>query len=266
VTWPRALIVNQAPNLARGQALYAGEAPVSDGLLIVNADDWGGSVEVTDAIARCMQAGTVTSTTALVHFADAARAAALARERTWPVGLHLNLTEPFDAAAPRAARERQARIAERFSDRRFRRLGVDPRLLRPIRDAVAEQLEAFAQLYGGPPIHVDGHNHIHLNPMVLAAIPAGTKVRGAAEGRGPLRGARARWMHRRFRTTDAFVAIDTAHPALGGAGIDDVLRRAATERVELMCHPVRDGELPLLLGDGWRAALAGLRLGSYAEL
>lgn len=79
------------------------------GLLVVNADDWGGFREGTDAIEDCFAIGAISSTTAMVHMADSRRAAELALERARPTGLHLNLTQPYDApTVPAPVRERQS--------------------------------------------------------------------------------------------------------------------------------------------------------------
>jgi hypothetical protein len=56
----------------------------------------------------------------MVWMVDSERAACAARATQPPVGLHLNLSEPYTSAeVPEAARERQARLASRFSGRRL---------------------------------------------------------------------------------------------------------------------------------------------------
>jgi hypothetical protein len=52
------------------------------GLLIVNADDWGGSEATTDAILATFEAGRITSTSGMVHMPDSDRAAEIARGAT----------------------------------------------------------------------------------------------------------------------------------------------------------------------------------------
>src|SRR4051794_21958641 len=99
------------------------------GLLIVNADDWGGWNVATDNIARAYEHGSITSSTAMVYMDDSARAADIAGELRIPLGLHLNLTQPFDGPdVPSAARERQQALCGRFwSENRRRRTLLDPR-------------------------------------------------------------------------------------------------------------------------------------------
>src|SRR4029077_18222503 len=61
------------------------------GLLIVNADDWGGFRAGTDAIESCFAIGAISSTTAMVHMADARRAAELAPHTGGAAGRPLTL-------------------------------------------------------------------------------------------------------------------------------------------------------------------------------
>lgn len=236
------------------------------GLLIVNADDWGGFPEATDAIERCFAAGAITSSTALMFFADAARAAEVARAGGRPIGLHLNLTQPFDAPdVPPAVRERQRMACARFSDLRRRRWTYDPRPRghRLLRDCVADQLEEFHRRYEREPTHVDSHHHVHVCPDVLLALPRGLKVR---QTRTDTLGGRikAPWLARRFTTTAAFVPIDRLLD--DAAAREAVVERSRREPVEVMCHPSFPHELPFLLGDEWHRAMASAPAASYESL
>src|SRR5947209_15703921 len=111
----------------------------------------------------------------MVYMQDSQRAAAIARERGLPVGLHLNLTFPFDDPhAPADVRRRQARAVRSFRRLRLHNWVVFPkrRLYYPwLRDrvdaCVRDQLDAFRALYGREPTHIDGHHHVHLTPTVL---------------------------------------------------------------------------------------------------
>ena len=83
------------------------------GLLIVNADDWGGDSSATDAILAAFESGGITSTTGFVHMPDSRPAAEIALRHGIPVGLHLNLTAALidpDLAPP--VRDRQARLVQ----------------------------------------------------------------------------------------------------------------------------------------------------------
>src|ERR1044071_8087146 len=76
-----------------------------EGLLIVNADDWGRDARTTDMIAACVSQHTGSSVSAMVFMEDSERAAAIARANGIDAGLHLNLTTPF------TSRDVDARVA-----------------------------------------------------------------------------------------------------------------------------------------------------------
>lgn len=234
------------------------------GLLIVNADDWGGFPDATDAIERCFAAGGITSSTAMVWFADAPRAAEIARAGSRAIGLHLNLTQPFDAPdVPAAVRERQASACGYFRDLRRRRWTLDPRprVHRLLRDCVADQLDAFRALYDAEPTHVDSHHHVHVCPDVMRALPAGLKVRQTRTDTLPGRFVKGPMLRRRFRTTDRFVPIDRVFDDRA-----ELIADAQRSTIEVMCHPSFEHELPFLLSDAWHADIAGAPLGSYGSL
>lgn len=245
-------------------------------MLIVNADDWGYDVPTTDAIAAAHAAGAITSATAMVHMRDSERAARLAGELGLPVGLHLNLMEPFSAASDTPVRERQARVVARWRAGQASRWLPSPRLFASARDTVEEQLDAFARLYPSPPTHVDGHQHGHLAAPALYVLrrrqaPA---IRCAftfrpEESPAPkraLRGALNRCIAAGFRSTDRFHSIRTLHPRLGGHGLEAVLDASRRQDVEIMVHPGLADECEILLSSEWSRLLEGLPLGSYRDL
>jgi chitin disaccharide deacetylase len=199
-----------------------------------------------------------------VWMRDSDRAALLARDRGFPVGLHLNFTFAFDGgAAPDDVRERQlalTRVLHQDSWRRQNELGETKSL---IAAALADQLRRFRECFGEP-THVDGHHHVHMHPAVLAQLPRDLPIRP------PLRNGRQptlaqRWRLRRFRTPRACIAFERLHPAVGGSGLD-ALDEARRTTIEVMVHPAAEREREALLSHEWRAAMAGLELGSYADL
>jgi predicted glycoside hydrolase/deacetylase ChbG (UPF0249 family) len=247
------------------------------GLLIVNADDWGMDTDTTAAIAECLQAGAVTSVSAMVHMRDSAAAARLPVTDGLSAGLHINLTDPFTAAdIDEAVRQRQARIAQYLSGPSWRRWGVSPTLFREVERAIADQLGEFKRLYGRDPSHFDGHEHIHQSLGVLAArtLPSGAKMRPsftylATEKSAPNRAVRAfinRGLRVRFRAPRYFFSIRDMHPSLGGAGMEEKLALSSGSSVEVMCHPGWEDERAILLDETWRTLLAPRTLGSYEQL
>jgi predicted glycoside hydrolase/deacetylase ChbG (UPF0249 family) len=244
------------------------------GLLIVNADDWGGNALATDAIADCFAGNRVTSATAMVYMADSERAAAIARARELPIGLHLNLTLPFDGSdVPTGVRERQATLVKYFRHLSLRRWTYSPWVGGDVRDAIADQLERFRVLYGREPTHLDSHHHVHVSLDVLQRLPRETKVRTTHSRTGsalaPTRVARSikrAFIRRRFVAPDYLFSIRSLYPAFGGIGLEPALALADSAVVEIMVHPEWSDERRLLMSDAWLTDLAGHRLGSFEAL
>lgn len=235
-------------------------------MLIVNADDWGHTTKVTDAIVDCFEAGLVSSTTAMVWMRDSSRAADIARERRLPVGLHLNLTAEFEGRdIPQRVRERQRRVLGLFSRDAWRETSppaVDPVA---VRDAVQDQLDRFREEFGEP-THIDGHHHIHVHPAVLAMLPPELPIRSVPRPPGAMDAPwdeRDRAVHEGFAAPDITLELHRLHPALGGAGLEP-LARARSQTIELVTHPYADRAA--LESDAWRELVASLRLGSYRDL
>jgi chitin disaccharide deacetylase len=244
------------------------------GLLIVNADDWGASEKTTETIAACFAAGGITSATAMVHMADSERAAVRALELGLPTGLHLNLTQLFDGPAVRPhAREMQARVVAHFGQLRRRdRLLPNVAQWRRVRHCVEDQLECFRRLYGREPTHVDGHNHVHLNPAVLLALPEHLHVRTATHPPRPrtpidlARLVRHAGIRARYGSTDLVFDVKAVHPRLGGSGLERYLALARERSLELITHPAHAPQAELLRSPEWIGSLAELRLGSFQDL
>ena len=72
------------------------------------------------------------------------------------VGLHFNLTETFGGAVDAPYRLRGLILRSLLT-----RLDV-----RPLRDRLNAQLDAFEACYGTPPAFIDGHQHVHQLPGV----------------------------------------------------------------------------------------------------
>jgi predicted glycoside hydrolase/deacetylase ChbG (UPF0249 family) len=249
------------------------ELPVD--LVIVNADDWGLECETTDSIAACYRAARVSSATAMVHMRDSARAAQVARAIGIPLGLHLNLIEPFDdPATPDEVRRRHARAVEYYARSRVAAWIYDPRVRGLLEACIEDQLREFRRLYGCDPTHVDGHRHIHTAPTVVrsrALSPVGRLRPSFVFDRSekPRTKRAVRWLinkmiARRFTIPDRFLDIRQIYPALGASG---PVRRSLPEgQIEVMVHPARRDEWRVLMSDTWGDALLGRRLGSYADL
>jgi chitin disaccharide deacetylase len=264
--------------LHRGSTSAGAEAESSAasgaGLLIVNADDWGGNALATDATADCFAGNRVTSATGMVYMADSERAAEIARARDLPIGLHLNLTLPFDGSdVPPRVRERQATLVKHFRHLSLRRWTYSPWVGGDVREAIADQLERFRVLYGREPTHLDSHHHAHVCLDVLQRLPRGTKVRtthsrteSALAPAAVARSIKRAAIRRRFVAPDYLFSIRSLYPEFGGSGLERVLALADSSSVEIMVHPQWSDEQRLLMSDAWLSELAGHRLGSFESL
>jgi chitin disaccharide deacetylase len=141
--------------------------------LIVNADDFGWSEEVTRGILQAHQTGILTSTTVMMNLPGAAGAIDLARREAprLGVGIHLNLTE----GEPVAPRDKVTDILDK--EGRFHRSPMDLfRLVKEFTGALAAaEAELEAQIVrakdcGLVATHLDSHKHVHMYPYLTSAV------------------------------------------------------------------------------------------------
>ena len=135
---------------------------MSDRSLIVNADDFGLSEGVNRGIVRAHEQGIVTSASLMVRQPAARAAAEYARSHhTLSVGLHLDLGEWA------------------YQDGEWVSLyqvvpADDPRA---VSDELHRQLDAFVEITGSAPTHLDSHQHAHLSePARSAAARAAERL------------------------------------------------------------------------------------------
>lgn len=142
--------------------------------LIVNADDFGGSKSINEAIIRSHREGILTSASLMVNEPGFAEAVLLARQNpNLGVGLHLTLLLGHSTLS---RREIPDLVDEqgRFS---FNPVGVgmryfaDRRLKSQLLAEINAQFEKFRQT-GLPLDHVNGHLHLHLHPTVFQLLAA----------------------------------------------------------------------------------------------
>lgn len=243
-------------------------------LLIINADDWGRSVEETDAALTCFNAGAITSVSAMVYMKDSERAARIARDRNFAVGLHLNLVEAFSGPdVPADLRAAQGRIAAFLRRSKYSVVVYHPLLRSAFHQVYRAQAAEFIRLYGRPPTHVDGHLHMHLclNVLLGNVIPTGERVRRSfsfVRGEKSVMNRTYRrlvdWrLGRRHRLTDHFFSLaDSLQPER----MNYVANLARSSTVELMTHPVYAAEQSFLLSEQYIQLIQSLTTGSYAQL
>ena len=223
--------------------------------LIVNADDWGSEPHKTDAITSVYGDGAISSASAMVFMEDSERAARLKQSKVPPLGLHINLTQPFtDGATPLDTRQRQEDLIGHFSDLARSRRSLHPSRWQPLRIAIADQMREFRRLYGRDPVHLDGHEHVHLCLDVLASLRPGLVVRPpVARGVGVARSKVSAYAMKRAVIAIRFRVVSVAYDldALDEEDLERVVASAGHRSVEVICHPDRIREAELLRSPRW---------------
>jgi hopanoid biosynthesis associated protein HpnK len=140
--------------------------------LIINADDFGRSRSINDAVIRAHREGVLMSASLMVNEPDCAEAVALAKQNpNLGVGLHLTLLMGHSALPhkkiPGLVNERNE-----FSNNP---VGVGLRYFfnRGLREQLRAEIRAQFNKYretGLPLDHVNGHLHIHLHPVVFRIL------------------------------------------------------------------------------------------------
>jgi chitin disaccharide deacetylase len=223
---------------------------LSEGRLIVNADDWGRDTTTTDRTRDCFVAKSVSSASAMVFMSDSERAADFATQHAWDCGLHLNFTTPFSASnCPARLREHQQKIARYLSWHRFASVCFHPGLTDSFEYVVRAQSDEFRRIYGAQPARIDGHHHMHLcaNVVLGELLPAGTLVRrnfSFAPGEKSwinrsYRGLVDRRLARRHRQVDFLFPLAPLAPTDRLQRIFGLARHAV---VELETHPANPDE------------------------
>lgn len=231
------------------------------------ADDFGQSAAIDAGILSLIGRGRLQATSVLAEGPDWPEGAArlkelLARGQAQAdpqvysqvhsqaeVGLHLNLTHPFNGAT-------LARPLSRWllasSVRQVSRTAV--------RDSFLRQVEAFVRHFGRLPDYLDGHQHVHAFPVVRDSVMdvidrcwqgqgmrpwlrvperliGGDAAFKAFVLRTSTRGFGALAESRGLRTTPAFGGMYSLLPDDGFEGRMKRWLREAPDRTLIMCHP-----------------------------
>lgn len=140
--------------------------------LIVNADDFGQSHSINQAVIRAHREGILTTASLMVNGPAAEEAVTLARQHpTLGVGLHLTLicgTSSLPPGAVPGLVDSQGRFSNQPVAAGFRYF-TRPRLRNDLRRELAAQFERF-HATGLPLDHVNGHLHFHLHPTVFQLL------------------------------------------------------------------------------------------------
>lgn len=143
--------------------------------IIINADDFGHSAEVTNAIIKAFEEGVIDRASIMVNMPDFSRAAALADQYglKHSIGLHLNLTEGYPLSEGIKKDPLFCDIATGQFNRRFRKSFISRiRLPKSTEAVVIEEIRAQIQKYKefGFLDHVDSHHHVHKDYAILKLL------------------------------------------------------------------------------------------------
>jgi predicted glycoside hydrolase/deacetylase ChbG (UPF0249 family) len=254
--------------------------------VIVHADDFGETVDITEGICVAIAAGVVTSTSVMANMPGTPealrRAPSLAQQASF--GVHLNLCEGRPLTRGSTLTDADGTFLRK---RALAARALTGKLSLPELEAeVAAQIGLLRDA-GLRISHLDGHKHLHQLPIVCAAVANVlprfgiervriTRLGGWLKARGAMMLAReiaARHAARVFARARLRSPVRTVdlRDLIGGDALGKAAGRAATgpEPVEICCHPGtaaadqgkpgshrRGDELEYLLSPGFRAVLA----------
>ena len=146
--------------------------PNSGRRLIANADDFGRSHSINEAVIRAHREGILATASLMVNEAGCDEAVALARENPkLGVGLHLTLL-CGKSALPREKIPGLVNARGEFSDQPVV-VGMRYFFKRSLREQLRAEIHAQFQKFhatGLPLDHVNGHLHLHLHPTVFRIL------------------------------------------------------------------------------------------------
>ncbi len=230
--------------------------------LVVNADDFGRSATVNEAVIHAHREGILTSTSLMVNEPAVEQAVALARANpTLGVGLHLTLLFGH-SALPQHEIPGLVNAEGEFS-RSPAGAGFRYFFQRSLRQQLRREIHAQFQKFRAarlPLDHVNGHLHLHLHPTVFSILMADAAQLGVKRVRltfDPLRlNLRLASGHLGYRLLHAAIfhpLSARARPELAQRGIrhtDAVFGLLQNARVDeayvrrlLPCLPAGDSEL-----------------------
>ncbi len=143
--------------------------------LIRNADDFGKSEEVNQAIRECFRKGWIDRTTLMVNMDAAEDAVRIAKEDGFAhrVGIHFNITSGMPLSQPIRSNpllcDPEGRFHAAFRQTTKYRLYMDELSKEQIYTELSAQLKQYAD-WGLTLMHADSHHHVHTDYPVFCAL------------------------------------------------------------------------------------------------
>lgn len=228
--------------------------------ILINADDFGKSEDVSRAILECFEKKIIDRTTLMVNMPYADEAVELAKQNGYAdkVGIHLNLTEGM----PLTEGIKQnpllcgpdGRFHALFCHSLKYRLYMDNLSRQQIYEELKAQLDKYAE-YGLTLYHVDSHHHVHTDYpifLVLKSLARDYKFSSIRLGRNLYRGGNPLMKVYKILYNGSVRKLCNNVTDLFGSykdfknfGTDSDLRKLVKDKaVEIMIHPMyKDGVL-----------------------
>ena len=142
--------------------------------IIINADDFGLSKDVNEAIDICITKGYIQRTTLMVNMPYTDEAVSMARTGKYldKIGLHLNLIEGI----PLTSNIKKTKLCNEngeFSGLFFKNMKNRILVSKSEKDALTEEIEAQMNKFirfGFSVLHLDSHQHSHVNNSILFIV------------------------------------------------------------------------------------------------
>ena len=147
---------------------------ISYGRVIINADDFGISEEVNDAIFYCLNKGLIDRTSLMVNMPYAEKAVQLVKDSglEGKVGLHINLTEgiPISEEIKHTPFcDADGSFNESISSSKYKFGFFSFKMVHCVEAEIEAQMERFIN-FDLPLRHVDSHEHVHIEPSVFPSF------------------------------------------------------------------------------------------------
>ncbi|CAM4890867.1 unnamed protein product [Rotaria socialis] len=141
--------------------------------MIINADDFGYCPKRDKAIVELFQQKSISSTSLLVNGDNAYQACLYAKQYDIPMGIHLNLTE----GRPVTNDLIEIKSLVNSNGMMHGKLGIRYELDKGsiqqehVEYEIINQFNRYKELTNGQlPKHIDGHQHIHVHPMIVESV------------------------------------------------------------------------------------------------
>jgi predicted glycoside hydrolase/deacetylase ChbG (UPF0249 family) len=195
--------------------------------LIVNADDFGQSPGINKGIIKAYESGILTSASLMVRYSHAVAAWEYAEGTDLGVGLHVDLGEwKYNGHSWEAVYE-----------------VVSTDNANAVKREVNRQLEMFFKIAGKKPTHLDSHQHVHKNKLLLPLF-----IEIARELDVTLRsysGYVKYCGHFYGQSSDGF----PVHDAIGIKNLRSILTSLEDGITEVACHPAADIDIETMYGE-----------------